>query len=224
MSKYNARAAPGEWFHCYNRGVEKRDVFMLPADFRRFQLQMLCSNTSKSFMLSNVRRSDIGTLFTETPSDITRDLVEIGAYALMPNHFHIIVREIAEGGRAKFMQKLMTGYSMYFNTRHKHSGPLFAGTYKATHIESDRYLRQVTAYVLLNPVEIKIPKWKNTARNREAALFDAAAQYQFSSGPDQLTQNARPESKLISTSLFNEDFSPQELVRDALSYYQSQIH
>ncbi|MCR4275011.1 MAG: transposase [Candidatus Campbellbacteria bacterium] len=87
-------------------------------------------------------------------------IVDICTYCLMPNHFHILIKEMAEGGASKFMQKLTTGYTMYFNKRYKHTGALFQGTYKSSHANTDQYLSYLIAYIHLNPVKIIEPNWK----------------------------------------------------------------
>lgn len=97
-------------------------------------------------------------------------MVEIVAYCLMPNHFHLLVREIEDNGISKFMQKVTTGYTMYFNRRNDRSGALFQGKFKATHVADDRYLRYLISYIHLNPVKLIEPKWKETGiHDREEA-------------------------------------------------------
>lgn len=224
MNKYRSKAAPEEWYHCYNRGVEKRVIFNTTDDYKRFQLQLLCANSSNSFMLSNVHRSDLSTLFTNIPPEIDKSLVEIGAYALMPNHFHIVLKELVEGGRAKFMQKLITGYTMYFNKRHQHVGPILSGTYKSIHVGTESYLRQVTAYVLLNPVDLTHSKWKtNVAKRNLREIERLAVRYRHGSGYDQLQSHPRPEGALLGRSMmeiFDAEPKFTQLVREALVYYQ----
>ncbi len=224
MSKFRALAAPEEWYHCYNRGVEKRITFHDNTDYRRFQLLLFCSNTSESFMLSNVHRSQLDTLYTRTPSEIDHSLVEIGAYSLMPNHFHVVLKELTEGGRAKFMQKLITAYSMYFNTRHRHNGPIFSGTYKAKHIDAESYLRQVCAYVILNPADLGYPGWKERGSVINLHKIERfVAQYPWGSGRDQLAKKVREEHAIIGASIsniFGKQKDWRRIVHDAQRYYR----
>jgi len=77
-------------------------------------------------------------------------LVEIIVYCLNPNHYHIILRQVSEGGVSKFMLKLSSGYSSYFNKKNKRSGSLFQGRFKAVHIDSNEYLLYLSAYVNKN--------------------------------------------------------------------------
>jgi putative transposase len=78
-------------------------------------------------------------------------LVRIGAYCLMPNHFHLLLTEQEEAGISSFMQKLSTGYTMYFNKRNERTGVLFQGKYKSKHADEDRYLKYLISYIHLNP-------------------------------------------------------------------------
>jgi len=72
------------------------------------------------------------------------------SYCLLPNHFHIVLKELVEHGISKFMQRVACGYTMYFNEKYERSGGLFQGTFKSKHIDDDQGLRQVTAYVTYN--------------------------------------------------------------------------
>jgi len=100
----------------------------------------------------------------------TQKLVDVLAYALMPNHFHLVLKQVKDGGISKFMRKLATGYSMYFNIKHGHSGVLFQGRFKSSHINSEPYFRYIFSYVHLNPLELVEPDWKEgTIRNEKKA-------------------------------------------------------
>ena len=78
-------------------------------------------------------------------------LTAIAAYCLMPNHFHILVHEKVEGGISKFMQKLMTSYTMYINKKYDRTGALFGSSFKAVHVTDDNHLKYLFAYINLNP-------------------------------------------------------------------------
>ena len=77
-------------------------------------------------------------------------LVEIVAYCLNPNHYHLIVKQISEKGIERFMQKIGTGYTNYFNKRYERSGALFQGKFKSIHIDSNEYLLHLSVYVFEN--------------------------------------------------------------------------
>src|SRR3989344_5475351 len=110
MSLRKQSFAVGEFYHLYNRGTEKRKIFSDRRDYNYLLFLMYICNTKKSIKLRDVSKK----------FDREETIVNIGAYCLMPNHFHILIHEKIEGGISKYMLKLMTGYSMYFNKKHKY--------------------------------------------------------------------------------------------------------
>lgn len=137
----------GQIYHIYNRGVEKRPIFQNSRDFQRFlksleyyQLQGPKPSFSKFFQPS------IHII------DFSKKIVEILAYCLMPNHFHLLVKQSAEGGITEFVSKFMNSYTKYYNTKHNRVGPLLQGQFKAVLIEYDEQLQHVSRYIHLNPI------------------------------------------------------------------------
>ena len=129
-------------------------------------------------------------------TDRGNPLVDLGAYCLMPNHFHLLLAEHAEGGISRFMQKVTTAYTMYFNKRHKHSGVLLQGVFKSSHAHEDRYLKYLVSYMHLNPMKLIDSHWKeNGIRDRKAA-DDFLSGYRYSSYTDYLGKQ-RIESALL---------------------------
>jgi putative transposase len=139
----------------------------------------------------------------------------------MPNHFHILVKEIKEGGVTKFMGKLTTGYSMYFNKTHKRVGPLFQGRFKAEHVDRDEYLKYLYAYIHLNPVKLIDPKWKENGIADKAGAKAYLDGYRYSSYPD-YAGVSREEKAILSPREFPEYFEKphdmEEFISDWLSY------
>ena len=139
-------------------------------------------------------------------TDRETPLVAIGSYCLMPNHFHLLVRELKEGGISKFMQKIMTGYTMYFNTRNERTGALFQGKFKATHADTDRYLSYLISYIHLNPVKLFESTWKESGIKDRRGAAQYLEQYPYSSYLDYAKGN-RPHERIISRDSFPEYFS-----------------
>ncbi|KKT14135.1 MAG: hypothetical protein UV94_C0023G0007 [Parcubacteria group bacterium GW2011_GWC1_43_30] len=159
--------APGEYYHLYSRGVEKRVIFLDNDDYKRFIKILFFCNGSKPVV---IRDLPIGLTFEKYIDKRGEILVDIGAYCLMPNHFHLLVRERNEKGISLFMQKLITAYTMYFNDKYGRKGRLFESSYKSIHAVDDRYLKYLFAYIHLNPVKLINPKWKeNGIKNLEEA-------------------------------------------------------
>lgn len=159
------------YYHVYNRGVEKRDVFMDAADRQRFILSMLAFNSIDPVTsLYHANREHID-LFTQ--QTVSKQLVEIVAYCLNQNHYHLILRQITDNGIPEFMKRLGGGYTNYFNERYERSGALFQGKYKHQHIADNTYLLYVSAYVNLNnkvhALSSKTPvktSWEEYTRNK----------------------------------------------------------
>ena len=102
----------------------------------------------------------------------------------MPNHFHILVKEIVENGLSKYMEKLTTGYSMYFNKKYERVGPLFQGRFKGEHVDNDEYLKYLYAYIHLNPMKIIEPNWKEIGIKDKKRALKYISQYYYSSYGD----------------------------------------
>jgi putative transposase len=144
--------APHEFYHIYNRGVDKRDIFMSPGDVKRFLFCMSLFNIENpvgSVYLDLMRKRKELKL-RSSASHKSRKLVNFIAYCLNQNHYHFILEPLVENGIQKFMHRLSTGYTNYFNEKEKRSGSLFQGRYKAKHINSNQYLLHSSVYVNLN--------------------------------------------------------------------------
>jgi putative transposase len=169
--------AEGEYYHVYNRGTDKRKIFYSARDYERFLALMYVCNDEKAVNLDEQGRSlqQVARLQRGKP------LVALCAYCLMPNHFHFVLKEIQPGGISKFMQKISTAYTMYFNSRQKRNGVLFQGKFKASHAVDDRYLKYLISYIHLNPVKIIDPAWKEIGIRDKKATEKYLYEYEYSS-------------------------------------------
>ena len=132
-----------EFYHLYNRGVDKRPIFLSSGDLERFFECMNVLNREKSIgSLRDLPRHSVSGAETK--------LVEFVAYCLNPNHYHFLIEQIAEKGIERFMHKLGMAHSKYINAKYQRSGALFQGSFKAIHVDSNEYLLHVSAYVNLN--------------------------------------------------------------------------
>ena len=129
------------FYHVYNRGAGKREIFIDDQDYKIFlhYLEKYLDPTSETSLAKKVK---------------------LLAYCLMPNHFHLFVKQISRDGLTGFMRALSTSYAMYFNKRHERSGTLFQGIYKAALVESEPYFLHLTRYIHLNSTEIS-DDWTN---------------------------------------------------------------
>jgi len=136
--------------HIYNRGTDKRIVFLCKEDYLVFTKLLRLLNSRKVVSPSRVIKDGV------EPDDDTaiEPLVAIVSYCLMPNHFHLLLYEICKGGISKFMQRLGTAYTMYFNEKYTRSGALFQGRFKSRLITDEEYLLSVIDYIHMNPIDL----------------------------------------------------------------------
>jgi putative transposase len=164
LKKSRAGVAPGEYYHIYNRGAHKQNLFHDKADWHRFLFGILYLQSTEQFknIMRSVGRytSEMGFPVSteETEAVLKKRFVELVAFCIMPNHFHLIVKETEEGGIANYMHRLQQGYSKYFGNKHEHSGHVFQGTYKAVHVTDNKQLLYLSAYIHRNPHELS--DWK----------------------------------------------------------------
>ncbi len=190
----------GEFYHVYNRGTDKRIIFLDKSDYERFTKLLYLCNSNKSIVFRDI---PIGLTYEHQREET---IVDIGAYCLMPNHFHILLHEKIEGGISLFMQKLSTAYTMYFNTKYERFGALLAGTFKATHADTDEYLKYLLSYIHLNPVKIIDSQWKENGISNRKKAEKYLAGYPYSSYLDYMG-NERDEGKILSKDAFPKYFS-----------------
>lgn len=136
-----------------------------------------------------------------------KPLVNIVCFALMPNHYHLILEEIVDGGITKFMRKLGTGMTNYFNTKYKESGRLFQGAFKAKTISSDNYLSFLNVYInVKNTFELYPGGIKKAISDFDTA-FEWAVKYPYCSLAD---YTGNRNSPIIEKSILADMFSSLE--------------
>jgi putative transposase len=190
----------GEYYHVYNRGILKNPIFLDEADKERFIKLLFICNSDKSVIFRLVQGRPLYKI------DIGNTLVDIGAYCLMPNHFHILIREKVENGLSIFMGKLSTAYAMYFNTKYERKGILFEGRFSAKHIDTDEYLNWVFSYIHLNPVKLIDSNWKEDGVSDPTKAESFMQNYRYSSYYDYFLGD-RVEKIILDKDAFPEHFS-----------------
>lgn len=167
-----------EIFHVLNRGVDKRKIFLSDLDYFRFVHDLYAFNdknvvntTFKSFCI-NKELNDIGSR-TNDGKEHRELLVNIHAFCLMPNHYHLLLTERIDGGISKFMKKVNMGYAKYFNQKYERKGALFEGRYKSILVKNDAHFIYLPYYIHLNPLDLIMPEW------RKNKIYDYKKAIQF---------------------------------------------
>ena len=180
-----------EYYHVYNRGAHKAPVLCDDLDYQRFLYSMYLSNSEHPFVFQTLKNRDIFSI------DRGQKIVDIVVYCLMPNHFHIAIKESRLNGITMFMRKLCTSYSMYYNRRYGHSGTLFQGKFKAKPVTDPDYLEVLTNYIHLNPFGLKEPGlMKDAHKDFIEKAVEYSKNYAYSSFRDYLGE-IRPQRSII---------------------------
>lgn len=149
------------FYHIFNRGVRKSQIFFDDKDYLRWKkLLHWCNNYNYSYSqyLERLKSASLKGGDPEALEKVIQDmkylrpLVEIHAYAEMPNHYHLLLRQIEDSGISTFMHRLSTAYAMYINTKYDLKGALLEGPFKGVEIEDDVQLDQTYKYIHINPL------------------------------------------------------------------------
>lgn len=164
-------------YHIYNRGVEKRDIFLDEQDYKIFLYYL------KSYFLPSKQqeKSKLPYSVRFLKSFDLSEQIHLLVYCLMPNHFHFLVKQSTERAIVELMRRLSNAYVEYFNKKYDRRGPLFQGRYKARLVEDDIYFLYVSSYIHRNPLELfsRLPLEQKIKKLRE---------FQYSSYPDYLNK------------------------------------
>ena len=210
----------GEIYHVYNRGVEKRKVFCERLDYIRFIHDLFEFNDTRPAPEFS-RRYRPGDNVGDPISHIGpgKKLVDILAFCLMDNHYHLLIRPLAENSLSFFMQKLGIGYTLAFNEKNERVGSLFQGKYKFRHIDRENYLRHIICYIHLNPLKF-CSKLNKNGKMDFVKTWDALKKYRWSSHLAYLGEDnfgSVIEKKFI-LELFGGMSGYKEFVRDWMKY------
>ncbi len=194
----------GEYYHIYNRGNSKQEIFLDEYDYDRFiKLLYLCNSEKRIDFREDIIRKNINAWDFEKEDS----LVSIGAWVLMPNHFHLYItknprkKDFRKNAISEFMRKVLTSYSKYFNQKYKRTGSLFEGKFKDTHIDKDNYAKYLFSYIHLNPIKLIDKNWKENGIKDFSKTKHFLENYKWSSYLD-YKNVLRSENKI----LYLEDF------------------
>lgn len=182
-----------ELYHIVNRGVEQRDIFLDHQDYMRFVYDL--------FEFNDQNMVDPNTRFFTPPYDIEGHaarhskrllLVDLHAFCLMSNHYHLFVSSRVERGVPQFMKKLNMGYAKYFNERYDRSGALFQGRYRRCLVQRDAHFAHLPLYIHLNPLDLVAPEWRQGNVQNPRRAIEYLERYRWSSLRDYLGERNFP--------------------------------
>jgi len=220
------------FYHVYNRGVDKRNIFLDDFDYIRFLESLRDFNDVEivgSLYLKSIREKRFRSKAPKKASEKQkRPLVRILCYCLMTNHFHLLLEQLEERGITEFMHRLGTGYTNFFNLKYERTGRLFEGPFQAVLIEQDNQLNHILRYIHLNPLDILEPGWRENGIKDLERVEKFLENYRWSSHLAYLSER---ESQIINKGIFDELFKGktdyQNFLRDwvvkDLSYLKNLI-
>jgi len=200
--------AGGEFYHLYNRGNSRQKIFFDNEDYERFMKLLYICNSIKQI---NFRDDILEKKIDAWDFDREQTIVSIGAWVLMPNHFHIYIISPEDGLRGEnkitvFMRKVCTAYSKYINTKYNRTGSLFEGRFKSVHINENMQAKYLFSYIHLNPVKLFQKDWRENGIKDKRKAIAFLAKFRWSSYLDYLIGN-RLEGKLLDQNIFPNYFS-----------------
>ncbi|MEK9135027.1 MAG: transposase [Patescibacteria group bacterium] len=190
----------GEFYHIVIRGIDENRIFKDINDHYRGIFSIYEFNNAKAVAIKDRRKvrlhfKKILKKAKENPPlfiDYRDKLVELAAFCFMPNHLHLLIRQLKDGGITKFMRKLGAGYGRYFNTKYKRKGHVFQNTFLAIHIKNDRQLKIVFAYIHSNALSLIMPKWKERGIKKLKEAIQFIENYKWSSYQDYIGRQNFP--------------------------------
>ena len=190
---------PGEYYHIYDRTIFNTPVFKDNKNcVRLMQAFLLANSTQSSQAFQFLRDNQKATI--ENALEITKkgkQLVDVICFAIMPDHYHMLLREKIEGGITSFIHKCNISVAKYINTKTERHGPLFEGLFKSKHVTNNNYLLHLSLYIHLNPLDFLVGKgWREHKIQNWNQIRDKLIYYPYSSLKNFLNKNH--EDKIIS--------------------------
>lgn len=180
----------GNIYHVLNRGVDKRKIFIEDIDYIRFIHDLFefndvnpISNTSYAFQNQSIV---IARRYIAPERRPRKLLVDLMAFSLMPNHYHLLIRPRTEEGLVKFMKRLNMGYARYFNEKNDRAGALFEGRYKSIAVSKEAHFIHLPYYIHLNPLDLCAPEWRDRELKDYRKTNKFLSEYRWSSHLDYL--------------------------------------
>ncbi len=212
------------FYHTLNRGVDKRNIFLDKQDYLRFIHDL--------YELNNEDRVETTSHLFKANPDITNNtngknrkerkmIVDILAFCLMPNHYHLLLSPKIKNGIPLFMQKVNMGYSKYFNQKYEREGTLFQGRYKGILITDNTHFLHLPFYIHLNPLDLKYPEWRASKIASPEKALEFLESYKWSSHLEYL--GAKNYGSVLDKKILNEIFDGSTGYKKLIETYLKDI-
>jgi len=178
-----------EIYHVLNRGVDKRQIFMDKQDYLRFIHDLYEFNNQERVESTYHKFHNYSTnnnIDLKPDREPRKLLVDILAFCLMPNHYHLLLSPRGENGIPQFMQKVNMGYSKYFNQKHERVGTLFQGPYRHISVTNEIHFLHLPFYIHFNPLDLSYPEWRENKISNPKMALEFLKSYRWSSHLDYL--------------------------------------
>lgn len=221
--------ANNEIYHIVLRGIDGNLIFKDIDDYYRGIFSIYEFNNKKSVAILKRRQEikaskkkllKIGQGPSSSSFDIRDKFVEVFTFCFMPNHIHLLIRQIKEGGITKFLSKVGTGFAGYFNRKYGRKGYVFQNRFRAVHIKNDEQLKTVFAYIHINSISLIEPKWKENGIKNSQKVIKFLENYKWSSYLDYIGKKNFPsitDRKFISETMNGEN-GCREFINDWVKY------
>ena len=219
MGLRKTKLVSGEIYHVYNRGVDKRDIFIDSEDHLRFIHDLYEFNDKNPtinlalYLNPKNKLKEVG--LPKIKRGPRERLVNILAYCLMPNHFHLMIQQKEENGITEFMRKIGTGYTNYFNKKYERNGVLFQGKFKSVHLEKDAHLLYLPIYIHFNPLDYGFKEWREGKIKNNKKALEFLDNYRWSSHMDYIGKKNFPsviEKDFLLNNLGSEEKYKKEII------------
>ncbi len=183
----------GEVCHITLRGIDDNLIFKDVDDYYRGVFSIYEFNNTKPVEIWLRRQQRKKEKILGDPISQSREcLVDVLAFCFMPNHVHLLLKQIKENGITKFMQKVGVGYGGYFNRKYNRKGYVFQNRFHAVHIKNEGQLKVVFTYIHTNPISLIEPKWKELGIKNPEEVIEFLENYKWSSYLDYIDKNNFP--------------------------------
>ena len=221
IHRYNPITVSQIFYHTLNRGVEKRDIFLDRQDYLRFIHNLYeLNNEDRVETAFHAFRSDPNLANTANRKE-RKLLVDILAFCLMPNHYHLLVSPRVENGVSRFMSKINIGHAKYFNQKYDREGVLFQGRYKKILVNENTHFLHLPFYIHFNPLDLKYPEWRENKISNPEKVMEFLESYRWSSHLDYSGIKNFPS--VLSMDLFKEIFDGNNGYKKLIGNYLKDI-